>query len=141
MQRGLTKAEAARVFGVSRTSVHWWIALYQENGEDGLTPKRPGRPKCGGRLKGWQAATIVNIIKDCCPDQLKMPFALWTRETVRDLIHMKFGIRYTYSAVPQQLVPSDLCGYWVDSGRAWAITYKATRLRYCTTPIQLETSR
>ena len=103
MQRGLTKAEAARVFGVSRTSVHWWITLYQENGEDGLTPKRPGRPKCGGRLKGWQAATIVNIIKDCCPDQLKMPFALWTREAVRDLIHMKFGIRYSVGMVGRLL--------------------------------------
>ncbi len=78
IQHGLSKAEAARVFGVSRTSVHWWIELYEKHGEDGLTPKLPGRPKSGGRLKGWQAATIVNIIKDHCPDQLKMPFALWT---------------------------------------------------------------
>jgi transposase len=103
IQEGLSKAEAARVFGVSRTSVHWWIDLYQENGEDGLTPKRPGRPKCGGRLKGWQAATIVNIIKDHCPDQLKMPFALWTREAVRDLIHMRFGIRYSVGMVGRLL--------------------------------------
>ena len=103
IQQGLSKAEAARVFGVSRTSVHSWIALYQANGEEGLTPKRPGRPKCGGRLKGWQAATIVNIIKDHCPDQLKMPFALWTREAVRDLIHMKFGIRYSLGMVGRLL--------------------------------------
>jgi transposase len=103
IQEGLSKAEAARVFGVSRTSVHWWIDLYQEGGEDGLTPKRPGRPKCGGRLKGWQAGTIVNIIKDHCPDQLKMPFALWTREAVRDLIHMRFGIRYSVGMVGRLL--------------------------------------
>ena len=103
IQQDLSKAEAARVFGVSRTSVHSWIALYHEKGEDGLTPKRPGRPKCGGRLVGWQAATIVNIIKDHCPDQLKMPFALWTREAVRDLIHMKFGIRYSLGMVGRLL--------------------------------------
>ena len=103
IQEGLSKAEAARVFGVSRTSVHWWIDLYQESGEDGLTPKRPGRPKCGGRLKGWEAAAIVNIIKDHCPDQLKMPFALWTREAVRDLIHMRFGIRYSVGMVGRLL--------------------------------------
>jgi transposase len=103
IQQGLSKAEAARVFGVSRTSVHWWVELYHEHGEDGLTPKRPGRPKCGGRLKGWQAATIVNIIKDHCPDQLKMPFALWTREAVRDLIQMKFGIRYSVGMVGRLL--------------------------------------
>jgi len=29
---------------------------------------------------------IVNIIKDRDPDQYKLPFALWTREAVRDLI-------------------------------------------------------
>ena len=103
LQQGLSKAEAARVFGVSRTSVHWWIDLYERHGKDGLTPKRPGRPKCGGRLRGWQAATIVNIIKDHCPEQLKMPFALWTREAVRDLICMRFGIRYSIGMVGRLL--------------------------------------
>jgi transposase len=103
LQQGLSKTEVARIFGVSRTSVHWWIELYEKHGEDGLTPKLPGRPKCGGRLKGWQAATIVNIIKDHCPDQLKMPFALWTREAVRDLMHMRFGIRYSLGMVGRLL--------------------------------------
>ena len=103
LHQDLSKAEPARVFGVSRTSVHSWIVLYHEHGEDGLTPKRPGRPKCGGRLKGWQAATIVNLIKDHCPEQLKMPFALWTREAVRDLIHMRFGIRYSIGMVGRLL--------------------------------------
>lgn len=103
IEQCLSKAEAARVFGVSRTSVHAWIDLYHENGSDGLTPKRPGRPKGGGRLAGWQAATIVNIIKDHCPDQLKMPFALWTREAVRDWIEMRFGIRYSLGMVGRRL--------------------------------------
>ena len=103
VQQGLGKAEAARLFGVSRTSVHAWVDLYQDNGEDGLTPKRPGRPKGGGRLKGWQAANIVNAIRDKCPEQLKMPFALWTREAVRDLIRMKFGIRYSLGMVGRLL--------------------------------------
>ena len=103
IHQGLSKAEAARVFGVSRTSVHSWIDLYETDGEDGLTPKRPGRPKGGGQLKGWQAATIVNIIKDHCPEQLKMPFALWTREAVRDLIEMRYGIRYSLGMVGRLL--------------------------------------
>lgn len=100
---GLSKAEAARVFGVSRTSVHSWLALHEEHGADGLTPKRPGRPRGGGQLQGWQAATIVNLIKDHCPEQLKMPFALWTREAVRDLIEMRFGIRYSRSMMGRLL--------------------------------------
>ena len=103
IEQDMSKAEAARVFGVSRTSVHWWLSLYHKYGDDGLTPKRPGRPKCGGRLQGWQAATIVNLIKDHCPEQLKMPFALWTREAVRDLIHMRFGIQYSPGMVGRLL--------------------------------------
>jgi transposase len=103
LHEGLSKAEAARVFGVSRTSVHAWLNLYHEHGLDGLTPKRTGRPRGGGRLKGWQAASIVNTIKDKCPDQLKLPFALWTREAVRDLIHIKFGIRYGLGMVGRLL--------------------------------------
>lgn len=101
--QGMRKAGAARVFGVSRTSVHSWVALYEQDGEDGLTPKRPGRPKGGGQLKGWQAATIVNIIKDHCPDQLRMPFALWTREAVRDLIHVRFRIWYSLNMIGRLL--------------------------------------
>jgi len=103
LNEGLSKAEAARVFGVSRTSVHAWLNLYDEHGLDGLTPKRTGRPRGGGQLKGWQAANIVNTIKDKCPDQLKLPFALWTREAVRDLIHIKFGIRYGLGMVGRLL--------------------------------------
>lgn len=103
LHEGLNKAEAARVFSVSRTSVHAWLNLYDEPGLDGLTPKRTGRPRGGGRIKGWQAATIVNTIRDNCPDQLKLPFALWTREAVRDLIHSKFGIRYGLGMVGRLL--------------------------------------
>ena len=103
LDESLSKAEAARLFGVSRTSVHSWVDLYEQGGEDGLTPGRPGRPRGDGQLNGWQAATIVNLITDRCPDQLRLPFALWTREAVRELIQMRFGIRYSLSMTGQLL--------------------------------------
>lgn len=103
VERGRSKAEVARLFGVSRTSVHHWVKLYRRRGEAGLTPKRPGRAKQSGRLKGWQAATVVNMITDRCPDQLKLPFALWTREAVGELIEQRFGIRYSVWTVGRLL--------------------------------------
>jgi len=102
-EEGLNKAKAARVFGVSRTSVHAWVDLFDREGESGMTPKRAGRPSGGGRLKGWQAARIVNLIKDRCPDQLKLPFALWTREAVRELIATKYNIRYSLAMIGKLL--------------------------------------
>lgn len=101
--QGMGKSEAARVFSVSRTSVHAWVDLYEAEGEEALTPKRPGRPRGGGRLRGWQAATVVNIIKDNCPDQMKLPFALWTREAVQSLLARRFGIHYCLTMVGRLL--------------------------------------
>ena len=42
-------------------------------------------------LKPWQCAVIVDTIRDHTPDQLKLPFVLWERIGVRELIP-KFGI-------------------------------------------------
>ena len=35
---------------------------------------------------------MVRLIMDRCPDQLKLPFALWTREAVRELIVGQTGL-------------------------------------------------
>ena len=43
------------------------------------------------------------MIKDRCPDQLKLPWALWTREAVASLIKQKFGIKLSLSSVGRYL--------------------------------------
>jgi transposase len=60
---------------------------------DALRAKKRGR-RSGEQayLQGWQCATIVTLIRDNMPDQLKMAFVLWTRAAVRDLIEERFGI-------------------------------------------------
>ncbi len=97
--QGVGPGKAARIFGVSRTSVNSWCKLYDSEGVDGLVPRRPGRPKGGGQLTAKQAAKIQRLIRDKNPDQLKFPFALWTREAVRDLIKQQFGIVYSINMV------------------------------------------
>jgi transposase len=44
MEQDLSKAEAARTFGISRTSVHTWVNAYRRRGEQGLRSKPRGRP-------------------------------------------------------------------------------------------------
>ena len=44
------------------------------------------------RLKGWQCAQIVKLITDKTPDQLRMPFVLWTAAAVRDLVITMFSV-------------------------------------------------
>ncbi len=102
VEQGLSKSAAAQTFGVSRTSVHHWVDKFQNRGARGLTSKPRGRPR-GSRLKGHQAATIVRLISDRCPDQLKLPFALWTREAVGQLICERYGVQLSVSTVGRYL--------------------------------------
>lgn len=102
VRAGMSQAEAARVFGVSRQSVNGWARRRRERGWAALRARPRGRPRVL-YLKPYQAATVVRLITDRCPDQLKMPFALWTREAVRDLIHRRCGVRLSVWTVGRYL--------------------------------------
>lgn len=99
---GKTHAEVGTVFGVARGTVSRWMQIHRQQGEAGLKARRQGRPP-GAKLKGHQAATIVRMITDRYPEQLKLPFALWTREAVADLIERRFGLRLSVSTVGRYL--------------------------------------
>ncbi len=89
--QGMKKSHAARTFHVSRVSIDTWLAGYDAKGSSGLRSGKRGR-KPVSRLKPHQAATAVRLIQDRCPDQLKLPFALWTREAVCKLLADRFGL-------------------------------------------------
>ena len=110
-EQGKTHEEVAEMLGVARTTVTYWVKLYREGGEEALKIKKRGR-RAGGKLLGWQAATICNIIRDRCPDQVKLPFALWNREAVGQLIERKFGIKLSVWTVGRYL-------------RRWGFTHKS----------------
>ncbi len=99
---GMSQAQAARVFGVSRRSVNGWHRCWRVGGPRALRSRARGRPQVLS-LKPYQAATVVRLITDRCPDQLKLPFALWTREAVRDLIAQRYGTRLSVWTVGRYL--------------------------------------
>jgi transposase len=91
---GRTQTEVAELFGVTRQRVGLWVKAYREEGEKALVAKRRGRPKGdGSRLAPWQMAQVAKAIRDKMPDQLKLPFYLWTREAVVALVERRFGVR------------------------------------------------
>lgn len=90
---GERRVSVARRLGVSRQSVGKWARDYREGGGAALRAKRRGRPRGGGALLPWQAAQTAKAVTDRCPDQLKLPFCLWTREAVAALIERRFGVR------------------------------------------------
>jgi transposase len=45
----------------------------------------------------------VKLISDRCPDQLKLPFALWTRDAVGELLAKRFGVHVSVWTVGRLL--------------------------------------
>lgn len=88
---GLKKSHAVRTFAVSRTSIDKWLDAYQRKGDEGLAAARRGRPP-EPRLTKAQRAQVKRLIVDRCPDQLKLPFALWTREAVVELLKNRLEV-------------------------------------------------
>lgn len=103
VQDGMTQTEAARTFGVSRQAIRNWLDRYERAGSWGLKAQRRGRPPEPSRLRPLQAARVVRTITERCPDQLRLPFYLWTREAVADLIQRKFGIELSVWTVGRYL--------------------------------------
>ena len=92
LKAGRSKTEVARIFGVTRQAIHGWVARQKRAGVRALRAGRRGRP-IGGRLTGKREKLICRVIEDHCPDQLKLPFYLWTREAVGHLIRRRFGVK------------------------------------------------
>lgn len=99
---GMTWATASDTFNVSLGSISNWMKAHHRGGLRSLRSKKRGRPP-EARLKGHQAALIVRLITDHCPDQLKLPFALWTREAICQLILKKTGLRFSVWTVGRYL--------------------------------------
>jgi len=90
---GMSQTEAARTFGASLRAVSKWMRLHREGGRQGLALKRRGRRVGEGRrLNARQSSRIHKLVIDRLPDQLKLPFYLWTREAVVALIRREYGI-------------------------------------------------
>lgn len=103
LNEGKKEREVCEIFGVSRVALHKWKVSYKKGGMKSLGKKPQGRPKESGKLKGWQASYIVRTITDKSPDQLKLPWGLWTRDCVQELIRWKFGVELSISSVSRLL--------------------------------------
>jgi transposase len=100
---GMTHVEAARVFGVTRQAVGAWMERYEVAGAAALKARPRGRPRGTGRLLPWQAAQTARAVVDRCPNQLKLPFWLWTREAVGELIARRYGVKLSVWTVGRML--------------------------------------
>jgi transposase len=101
---GMSEAQAARTFGVCRQSVAAWVGRVESDGARALSARKRG-PKPGGNKLG-DATTeraIVRSIRSGCPDQMLLPFALWSRSAVIALIRRRTGRAVSLSTAGRYL--------------------------------------
>jgi transposase len=92
-KQGRANREIAQVVGVSEPHASSVWHKYQEGGITAVRVKIRGR-RIGEKktLANEQEREIQRLVIDKMPDQLKLPFALWTRVAIRQLIQQRFGI-------------------------------------------------
>lgn len=103
VEKGMTRVQAAEVFGVTRQSVDRWVKAYRSDGAGSLMVHKRGPKGEGSRLAGWQAATVIKLITDHHPEQLNLPFVLWTADAVRQLIQRTFRVSVSVRTVRRYL--------------------------------------
>ena len=87
-----THRQAGETFHLSKSAVDKIWTRYKTKGSRDLQSKKRG-VQGGKKINGKQSAEVRQLIKDKLPDQLKLPFGLWTREAVKQLIADRYGIK------------------------------------------------
>ncbi len=110
VEAGKTRIEAAEAVGVNRRFVGEWVDAARQGGQEALSGGRRGRrPGEQKALSPLQESRLGWLLASKCPDQLGLPFALWTRAAVGALIGQEAGVRLSASAIGRAL-------------RAWGFT-------------------
>lgn len=101
---GRTYKEIAEITGVQPTTVCMWYKAYEKGGAKAIRIKKRGRPKGSCRtLNPDQEQELQKAMRDKCPDQIKLPFNLWTRIAVQQYIKQLWSIDMPIRTVGEYL--------------------------------------
>src|SRR3954453_4433270 len=103
-QRGLTYRAIAGQVGLSRTGVIDICQRFAVEGAKGLVSKPRGRKPDEQRLlDAAQEAEVQGLIRRHTPDELGLPFALWSRAAVGALVARHCGVALAVRTVGKYL--------------------------------------
>lgn len=90
---GMSRKDIIQVIGVHPSTLGLWITAYKKGGMEALKIGQRGRREGEGRrLSAPQEKKLKEIILGKFPDQMKLPFALWSSTAIRGLIKDLWGI-------------------------------------------------
>ena len=92
IKRKQSQAEVSRVFGITEQLISKWVRAYREKGWVALREDKRGKGKHKKKLSKRQKDNIIKFIENETPDKYKLPYLLWSREAVQELIKIKYKI-------------------------------------------------
>jgi transposase len=93
IKKRIKKKEVASILGVHVNTITNWVKKFRTQGNKGLKGlKRGVKSEDKKLLSSRQEHQVQHMICDTMPDQLKLPYALWTRKAVKELIGREFGV-------------------------------------------------
>lgn len=101
-QLGMKRSKVAVLLGVNYKSVVKWRKDFTQHGEAGLISKKRGT-KGHALLELGEQAQIRELITRHTPDELGLPFVLWSREAVRRLIRERLNIKINVRTISDYL--------------------------------------
>ena len=103
-EKGMQVNDVARECELSRGAVIAAHKAYRLGGWAEVALKPRGRPTGAGRhLSAEQESEIQKLMCDKTPDQMKMPYALWSRKAVMELIAQRFKVKLPVRTVGMYL--------------------------------------
>ena len=94
---GESVSDLSRILGYAKQTIYRWVTAHEIGGKEALisTKASGATAKLTKKQVAWIAKTLIS--KN--PAQLQFPFALWTREIVRELIKRRFGVMMALTSV------------------------------------------
>jgi len=102
LDEGMRMVDAIRIFGVSDAAIYKWKKERSTRKKNWFKQNKRGRPS-QIKLTKDQERQVKKMIIDKCPDQLKLPFALWTRAAIRDYLSDAFGVEVSVWTIGRYL--------------------------------------
>lgn len=104
-EQGYTYRAIGEAVGVHLRTVAHWVATAEHQGKEAAIKggQRGSLPGERRSLSSEQESLIRTLLLDTMPDQLKLDFALWTRDAVRALIALHCGFQMPIRTVGEYL--------------------------------------
>ena len=92
----------ARRLGITRQTLHNWVAKHQRGGTEALVAKPRGRVR-RQVLEPWQEAQVAGAIMLLPPSTVSESYTRWTKRAIAEYVERCFGVPFNAWQVDSHL--------------------------------------